>query len=94
MNGDPSDDGFAAIRARMKFYVLKPQFMVIPRRHLGCKSLNQHNVPISEVIACNTNILLGDLSQMYYCTLFSSKSTQQEDKGSADGWRQQLAGEF
>ena len=60
--------------------VLKPQFMVMPRRHLGCQFLNQHSVPISEVIACNTNISLGNPSQTYYCTLYSSKSTQQEDK--------------
>ena len=62
--------------------VPKPQFMVIPQRYPGCQEfLNQHNVPISEVIACNTNtkMLLGDPSQTYYCTLYSSKLMQQED---------------
>ena len=60
--------------------VEKFQYMIIPKRHLGSQYLNQHSIPISEVLACNTNVSIGDPSHTYYSTLYSSKSTQDEDK--------------
>jgi len=58
----------------------KSQYMIIPKRRIGSQFLNQHSVPISEVIACNTNIAIGDPSFTYYTTLYKSKDTQQEDR--------------
>jgi len=58
----------------------KSQYMILPRRTNGSQFLNQHNVPISDVLACNTNVTLGDPSHTYYTTLYKSKDTQAEDK--------------
>ena len=54
-------------------------WMVLPRRPMGCQSINTHNVALSEFLNCNTNIQIGDMSQVYYSTLYNSKSTQAED---------------
>ena len=56
------------------------QFLVIPKRPQACQFLNQHSIPISEVISCNTNVSIGDPSCVYYNTLYKTKSTQKEDK--------------
>jgi hypothetical protein len=53
--------------------------MVIPKRPMGCQFINAHNKPISEVFKFNTNILFGDALQVFYSTLYTSKSTQDED---------------
>ena len=58
----------------------KSQYTILPRRANGSQFLNQHNVPISDVLACNTNVTLGDPSHTYYTTLYKSKDTQAEDK--------------
>ena len=31
------------------------------------------------VLSCNTNIQIGNVSQVFYSTLYTSKSTQEED---------------
>ena len=54
-------------------------FMVIPKRPMGCQFINAHNTAISEVFNFNTNIQIGDSSQVFYSTLYTSKSTQDED---------------
>src|SRR6056300_2106884 len=47
----------------------KSQFAILPRRRNGGQFLNQHSVPISDVLACNTNVTLGDASHTFYTTL-------------------------
>jgi hypothetical protein len=54
-------------------------FMVIPRRPMGCQYINLHNSPILKVFNFNTNIQIGDVSQVFCSTLYTSKSTQEED---------------
>ncbi len=54
-------------------------FMVLPKRPMGCQFINTHNKPISEVFNFNTNIQIGNASQIFYSTLYTSKSTQDED---------------
>ena len=56
------------------------QFLVIPKRPQACQCLNQHSIPISEVISCNTNVCIGDALCVYYNTLYKTKNTQKEDK--------------
>ncbi len=46
---------------------------------MGCQFINAHNKSISNVFNFNTNIQIGDASQVYYSTLYTSKSTQDED---------------
>jgi hypothetical protein len=54
-------------------------FMVIPKRPMGCQFINAHNKPISEVFKFNTSMQIGDALQVFYSTLYTSKSTQDED---------------
>jgi hypothetical protein len=54
-------------------------FLVLPKRSMGCQFLSAHNKPISEVFNFKTNIQNGDASQVFYSTLYISKSTQEED---------------
>ncbi|KAL7451819.1 hypothetical protein ACHAWC_004215 [Mediolabrus comicus] len=58
----------------------KSPYAILPRRRNGGQFLNQHSVPISDVLACNTNVTLGDASHTFYTTLYKSKDTQREDK--------------
>ena len=53
-------------------------WMIILQRSMGCQFINCHNVAISSVLNCNTNVQIGDASQVYYSTLYNSKSTQKE----------------
>ena len=46
---------------------------------MGCQYLNSHNTTISYILNCNNNIQIGDASQVFYSTLYTSKSTQEED---------------
>ena len=55
------------------------QFLVISKRAQAYQFLNQHSIPISEVISCNTNVCIGDASCVYYNTLYKTKTTQKED---------------
>ncbi len=54
-------------------------FLVLPKRPMDCQFINAHNTTVSHVLNCNTNIQIGDASQVFYCTLYTSKSTQEED---------------
>jgi hypothetical protein len=55
-------------------------FLVTPKRPMGCQYINIHNKPISELLNCNTNVQIGDPSQVYYSTLYTSKTTQKDDE--------------
>ncbi len=46
---------------------------------MGCQFINAHNKAISNVFNLNTNIQIGDAFQVFYSTLYTSKSTQDED---------------
>ncbi len=46
---------------------------------MGCQYINPHNSPILNVFNFNTNIQIGDVSQVFYSTLYTSKSTQEEE---------------
>ncbi len=54
-------------------------YMVLSKRPMGCQFINMHNKPISEVFNFNANIQIGDASQVFYSTLYRSKSTQDKD---------------
>jgi hypothetical protein len=55
-------------------------FIVLPKRLMvGCQYINPHNLPILNVFNFNTNIQIGDISQVFYSTLYTSKSTLEED---------------
>jgi hypothetical protein len=53
-------------------------FLVLPKRPMGCQYINPHNSPILNVFNFNTNIQIGNVSQVFYSTLYTSKSTQEE----------------
>jgi hypothetical protein len=46
---------------------------------MGCQYINPHNLPTLNVFNFNTNIQTGDVLQVFYSTLYTSKSTQEED---------------
>jgi hypothetical protein len=54
-------------------------FIVLPKRSMGCQYINSHNSTILNVFNFNTNIQIGDVSQVFYSLLYTSKSTQEED---------------
>jgi hypothetical protein len=54
-------------------------FIVLPKRPMSCQYTNPHNLPILNVFNINTSIQIGDVSQVFYFTLYTSKSTQAED---------------
>jgi hypothetical protein len=54
-------------------------FLVLPKRPIGCQFINAHNKTISEVFNFNTNIQIGDASQVFQSILYTSKLTQKED---------------
>jgi hypothetical protein len=54
-------------------------FLVLPKRPMGCQYINPHNSLILNVFNFNTNIQIGDVLQIFYSTLYTSKSTQEED---------------
>jgi hypothetical protein len=51
-------------------------FIVVPKRPMGYLYINPHNFPIVNVYNFNTNIQIGDVSQVFYSTLYTSKSTK------------------
>ena len=53
--------------------------MLVPHRPTGCEYINMYNLACSDIFNCNTNIQIGDIWQVYYSTLYGSKSTQKED---------------
>jgi hypothetical protein len=54
-------------------------FLVLPKRPMGCQYINPHNSLILNDFNFNTNIQIGDVLQVFYSTLYTSKSTQEED---------------
>ena len=46
---------------------------------MGCEYINQHSFAVSEVLNCNSNIQIGDPTHVFYSTLYTSKSTQEDD---------------
>ena len=56
-----------------------PTWVLQTLRTQGCQYINAHNRNISEVLNCNTNVQIGDISQVYYSTLYCGKSSQKED---------------
>ena len=54
-------------------------WMLVTQRDIGSEYMNTFNCALSELFNCNTNIQIGDVWQVYYSTLYGSKSTQKED---------------
>ncbi len=46
---------------------------------MGCQYINPHNSSILNVFNYNKNIQIGNVLQVFYSTLYTSKSTQEED---------------
>lgn len=60
------------------------RFVVEVERPQGCQFMNVHNVTLSRVFTCNTNVAAGDSGQTYYQTLYECKNTQNDDRESRD----------
>ena len=56
-----------------------PPWLVELKRPMGCQYINTHNDALSRIFNCNTNVTIGDVSQVYYATLYSNKNNQKED---------------
>jgi hypothetical protein len=54
-------------------------WLIYPKRPMGCEYSNQHSYAVSEVLNCNSNIQIGDPTHVFYSTLYTSKSTQDDD---------------
>jgi hypothetical protein len=54
-------------------------YIVLPKRPLSCQYINPHNVQILKAFNFNTNVQIGDVLQFFYSSLYTSKSTQEED---------------
>ena len=61
-----------------------PTYMVLPQRPMGCQFMNVHSKHISSALGCNTNVQMGDICHMFYRTMYTSKSTQAEDRRGLD----------
>ncbi len=61
--------------SRTKIY----PYIILPKRPMGCQYMNPHNSSILKVFNFNANIQIGDVSQIFYRTLYTSKSSQEED---------------
>ena len=46
---------------------------------MGCQFINTHNVVVSEVFNCNTNVTIGGPDTVYYATVYGSKHNQADD---------------
>jgi hypothetical protein len=46
---------------------------------MGCQYVNPHKVQILKAFNFNTNVQIGDVLQVLYSTLYTSKLTQEED---------------
>jgi hypothetical protein len=53
--------------------------IVLSKRPMGCQYINPHNSPILNVFNFNTNIQIGDVSQVFFSTIYTSKLTQEKD---------------
>jgi hypothetical protein len=54
-------------------------WQLILKLELGCGYVNTYIMACLDVFKCNTNIQIGEVSQVYYSTLHGSKSAQKED---------------
>jgi hypothetical protein len=54
-------------------------FIVLPKRPMGCQYINPHSVQILKAFNFNTNVQIGDVLQVFYSKLYTSKSTKEED---------------
>ena len=52
---------------------------LIPKCDVGCEYINANNRACSGIFHCNPNIQIGNVSQVYYSTLYGSISTQKQD---------------
>jgi hypothetical protein len=59
--------------------LLTGPWLLYPKCPMGCEYINQHSQAVSEVFNCNSNIQIGDPSHVFYSTLYTSKSTQDDD---------------
>jgi len=55
-------------------------FTVQVKRDMLNVFMNQYCPFVSEAIGCNSNIAIGNIRRLFYCTTYSSKGTQDEDK--------------
>ena len=46
---------------------------------MGCQFINTHNVAVSEVFNCNTNVTIGGPGTIYNATVYSRKYTQADN---------------
>ena len=44
--------------------------------------MNTYNVPTTSVLGSNTNVNTGEIRTVFYCTTYTSKNTQEDDKES------------
>ena len=61
-------------------HLLSRGFSVETPRCISDLYLNTHNPVISRLLGYNSNITIGSHSLIYYCTLYTSKGTQKEEK--------------
>jgi hypothetical protein len=77
---DNTNDGLISLhRLVEKDVVYAKPWLIYPKRPIGSEYINQHSHAVSEVLNCNSNIQIGDPTHVFYSTLYSSKSTQEED---------------
>ena len=56
-----------------------PRFIIELERNQGCQYMNTHNIAVSDVLNCNTNVQSGDSNQTFYQTMYQTKNTQKDD---------------
>ena len=50
-------------------------WMLEPKIPMGCQFINTHNVAVSEVFDCNTNVTISGHDTVYYATVYGGKNT-------------------
>jgi hypothetical protein len=76
------------VRRMKKNIVVFTRWIMKEDLSLYCSAKQTHGLPVHEstqfinleVFDFNTNIRIGDVSQVFYSTLYTSKSTQEEDR--------------
>jgi hypothetical protein len=53
-------------------------WLIYPKQPLGCEYINQDSYAVSEVLNCNSNIQIRDPTHVFYSTLYTSKSIQDD----------------
>ena len=85
-NNNPIEMSFGEKEAEIYsiFYQVRfeTKFSILTERRITDLYMNTHNSVISEVCNCNNNVSFGDMAQMFYCTLYSTKSNQKEETAS------------